>query len=142
MYSWRAEFSLAAAGVSQLWDCRFKWCDSTYYEGSWVYGREEGLGTKVWPDSESYKGHWKEGLRNGQGKAVFANQDCYQGDFLDGQVIDSGHSKPQGWTHEKNRRKTGWKVASLCVLLPCDLISAFLITHFRSRVSPSFSQED
>jgi hypothetical protein len=28
--------------------CRFTWIDSTYYEGSWVYGREEGLGTKVW----------------------------------------------------------------------------------------------
>lgn len=37
------------------------------YEGEWVAGKEDGVGTLVSPDGAAFYGFWSGGLMHGQG---------------------------------------------------------------------------
>jgi len=47
------------------------------YEGEWVQGRKEGLGTQYFNNSESYAGQFVADIRHGFGRFFFSNGDVY-----------------------------------------------------------------
>lgn len=53
------------------------------YEGEWVQGRREGLGTRYYHNNESYSGQFVANIRHGFGRYFFNNGDVYAGEWVD-----------------------------------------------------------
>lgn len=53
------------------------------YEGEWVQGRREGLGTRYYHNHESYSGQFVANIRHGFGRFFFGNGDVYAGEWVD-----------------------------------------------------------
>jgi hypothetical protein len=62
----------------------YRWPDGRTYEGDWVDGLPEGIGTESRPDGESYKGTFQSGLRDGHGELTLPDGSRYVGDFSRG----------------------------------------------------------
>lgn len=60
------------------------------YEGEWVQGRKEGLGTRYYHNNESYSGQFVADIRHGFGRYFFSNGDVYAGEWLDNRRTGRG----------------------------------------------------
>jgi len=66
-------------------DGKLTWPDGSYYIGSVVEGKREGLGEYYCMiDKSNYKGDWKKGLKHGRGVLNFSNGSTYEGEFKEG----------------------------------------------------------
>lgn len=54
------------------------------YEGDWVNGHWEGLGTSTWSDGQKYVGNYSEDVEAGDGTYFFADGSSFAGVFTDG----------------------------------------------------------
>ena len=50
---------------------RFEWPDGRLYNGEFVDGQPDGVGSEVLPDGTRYRGHWYRGQRDGVGTLNF-----------------------------------------------------------------------
>lgn len=50
-----------------------------YYDGEWVSGIRQGIGTMMWNDGEWYKGGWQNGAWHGKGEFHYSNGDKFVG---------------------------------------------------------------
>ena len=51
-------------------------CNRTYYDGDWIEGVRQGIGTMKWNNGNKYSGSWKNGSRYGQG-VYYYNDGAY-----------------------------------------------------------------
>ncbi len=63
---------------------RFDWPDGRRYDGEFVNGQPDGVGTEVLPDGTRYQGHWFRGQRDGVGTLRLPDGSRYEGDFSRG----------------------------------------------------------
>ncbi|NQW28224.1 MAG: hypothetical protein HQ474_09960 [Flammeovirgaceae bacterium] len=56
------------------------------YEGDWVDGKMNGLGTYTFANGDKYEGDRVDGRMNGSGTYTYANGDKYEGDWVDGKL--------------------------------------------------------
>ena len=63
---------------------RFEWPDGRRYNGEFVDGQPDGVGSEVLPDGTRYRGHWYRGQRDGVGTLNFPDGGRYEGDFSRG----------------------------------------------------------
>ena len=63
---------------------RFEWPDGRLYNGEFVDGQPDGVGSEVLPDGTRYRGHWYRGQRDGVGTLNFPDGGRYEGDFSRG----------------------------------------------------------
>lgn len=54
-----------------------------YYDGDWVSGILQGMGTMMWNNGHWYKGGWRNGSRYGNGEDHYPNGDKFVGIFND-----------------------------------------------------------
>lgn len=54
------------------------------YEGDWVQGRKEGLGTNTYRNGEVYRGEFLANERHGHGRMEYLNGNVYEGDWMEG----------------------------------------------------------
>ncbi len=47
--------------------------DAGVYEGNWMFGMMENLGTYQYPDGCEYVGNWSRNMRHGHGKLTYPN---------------------------------------------------------------------
>jgi TPR repeat protein len=59
----------------------YQWPDGRTYEGDFVLGSPEGMGTGTWPNGDRYRGTWHEGKRHGHGELSRTDGSRYVGDF-------------------------------------------------------------
>ena len=52
------------------------------YQGYFMNGKRNGLGTYKWPNGDEYKGEWSNGKQNGEGTLTWSNGDYYVGEWL------------------------------------------------------------
>lgn len=52
------------------------------YEGSWVYGKPEGLGKMQYTNGDTYEGDWKNGRFDGKGTQIKADGRIYKGTWI------------------------------------------------------------
>lgn len=50
-----------------------------YYDGEWVSGIRQGMGTMMWSDGEWYKGGWQNGKWHGNGEYHYSNGNKFVG---------------------------------------------------------------
>lgn len=62
----------------------YRWPAGRSYEGSWLNGKPEGMGSEVLPDGERYRGTWVAGERHGHGELITSDGNRYVGDFAAG----------------------------------------------------------
>ncbi len=65
-------------------EARFQWPDGRTYEGDFILGQPDGMGTGTWPDGERYRGTWHRGARHGHGELTRPDGSRYLGDFDSG----------------------------------------------------------
>lgn len=61
-----------------------------YYDGEWVSGIRQGMGTMMWNDGSWYKGGWKNGSRHGKGEFHYSNGNKFVGIFNEGKRHGEG----------------------------------------------------
>jgi hypothetical protein len=61
--------------------------DGATYAGDWSRGRRHGQGQATWPDGSSYTGAWERDRRHGQGALRMADGSRHEGTFV-GDVIE------------------------------------------------------
>lgn len=74
----------------------YRWPDGRTYEGNWVDGLPEGIGTESRPDGEIYKGTFQSGLRDGHGELTLPDGRRYVGDFSEGARSGYGRAVAPG----------------------------------------------
>lgn len=57
----------------------FKNLNTFSYEGEYVQGLKEGVGTMVWNNGRKYVGKWKKGFQHGEGQYFDCNGTMSQG---------------------------------------------------------------
>lgn len=67
----------------------YRWSDEIWYEGEFVHGKRNGIGTMHYPDGHYY-GQWCDGLENGKGRYAYKNGDVYEGRFVNGSIEGEG----------------------------------------------------
>ena len=87
-------------------EASYRWPDGRTYDGDFVLGTPEGIGSGTWPTGESYRGTWHEGMRHGHGELTRADGGRYLGDFERGLrhgqgVMQSGEGLYSGhWVND------------------------------------------
>ena len=67
------------------------WSDGSYYEGDFVDGLFEGIGTYYFKESEkTYQGQFRDGKIDGEGEMRWADGKEYWGQFKDGKEDGEG----------------------------------------------------
>ena len=59
--------------------------DGSVYEGTFLNGRQHGMGTYRLPSGFTYSGEWVDGEITGVGTARYPNGSVYEGAFVKGQ---------------------------------------------------------
>lgn len=62
----------------------YRWPDGREYDGDWIEGKPEGMGSEVLADGETYRGTWYDGQRHGHGELNRLDGSRYVGDFAEG----------------------------------------------------------
>ena len=60
------------------------------YEGEWVDGKFQGMGTYLWKSGQKYNGYYLNGLRNGQGDFYYTSKKYYTGIWKNGKKEGDG----------------------------------------------------
>jgi TPR repeat protein len=69
---------------------RFDWPDGRRYDGMFVDGQPDGIGSELLPDGTRYRGHWYRGQRHGVGTLELPDGGRYEGDFSRGERAGLG----------------------------------------------------
>ncbi len=84
----------------------YHWPDGRQYEGDFVLGQPEGMGSGSWPGGDRYRGTWHEGRKHGHGELTRNDGSRYVGDFVNGVregdgVTESGEGLYRGsWAND------------------------------------------
>lgn len=62
----------------------YRWPDGRTFDGSFMLGQPDGMGTGTWPDGTHYRGTWQHGTRHGHGELSRQDGSRYVGDFVNG----------------------------------------------------------
>ena len=71
-------------------EATYRWPDGRIYEGNWIDGTPEGIGTDSTPDGEVYTGTFQSGLRDGHGELTLPDGSQYVGGFSQGTRAGEG----------------------------------------------------
>jgi TPR repeat protein len=87
-------------------EASYRWPDGRTYDGDFVLGQPEGIGSGTWPNGERYRGTWHNGERHGHGELTRPDGSRYLGDFKNGVregegVMQSGEGLYSGrWAND------------------------------------------
>ena len=59
----------------------YHYSSGNMYEGDWVDGKIEGVGTLTYTDGDRYVGSWSDGQMHGTGTYYYASGDIYEGEW-------------------------------------------------------------
>jgi hypothetical protein len=62
----------------------YRWPDGRTYDGQFLEGKPEGIGTGTSADGDRYRGTWHEGHEHGHGELTRSDGSRYVGDFVQG----------------------------------------------------------
>jgi hypothetical protein len=71
-------------------EASYRWPDGRTFDGDFLLGVPEGMGSGTWPNGDRYRGTWHEGLRHGHGELTRRDGSRYLGDFKNGVRVGEG----------------------------------------------------
>lgn len=66
------------------------YANGNIYEGDFVNGKREGLGTSTFTNRATYTGQYSKGLFHGKGKYNYPDGGVYEGNWVDGRIEGQG----------------------------------------------------
>ncbi len=80
----------------------YRWPDGREYDGTFVAGIPEGMGSERLPSGEAYRGTWRAGKRDGHGELTLPGGRRYVGDFAEGLREGEGSERSPGGIYRGN----------------------------------------